>query len=183
MKIKTKLRLTAIGLTGIAMIVSLFLFYMTRRIDESLARGELARQIVKGTFELSLMTHDFLLHHSERAVKQWRLKHESLSNLISPGMFGEENEKVIIEKRILQNHKAAGILFDQVVADYTRRRANRQDRTTTCNEDPYDVEQCFSFETEERPGNSLCKAKSIHLYHQFRHPNGDTCCINVLPFE
>jgi PAS domain S-box-containing protein len=122
MKIKTKLRLTAIGLTGIAMIVSLFLFYMTRRIDESLARGELARQIVKGTFELSLMTHDFLLHHSERAVKQWRLKHESLSNLISPGMFGEENEKVIIEKRILQNHKAAGILFDQVVADYTRRR-------------------------------------------------------------
>ena len=48
MKIKTKLRLAAACLIVITILVSLFLFFMAEQVDESLRRGEVARQIVKG---------------------------------------------------------------------------------------------------------------------------------------
>ena len=106
MKIKTKLRLAAICLIVITIFVGLFLFFMAEQVDESLRRGEVARQIVKGASELNLITYDYLLHPGERPLKQWQLKHSSLSKLISNGGLGDDKEKVIIEKRISQNHEA-----------------------------------------------------------------------------
>ncbi len=129
MKIKTKLRLAAICLIAITIFVGLFLFFMAEQVDESLKRGEVARQIVKGASELNLISYDYLLYPGERPLKQWQLKHTSLSKLISNGGFGVDKEKVIIEKRISQNHEAIKALFDQIVADHEKRGNPRGSRT------------------------------------------------------
>src|SRR4030042_1597912 len=129
MKIKTKLRLAAICLIAITIVVSLFLFFMAEQVDESLRRGEVARQIVKGASELNLMTHDYLLYPGERPLEQWQLKHSSLSKLISDGGFGDDKEKILIEKRITQNHDAIKTLFNQIVTDHEKREIPRRSRT------------------------------------------------------
>ncbi len=129
MKIKTKLELAAICSIAITILVGLFLFFMTEQVEKSLRRGEVARQIVKGTSELTLISYDYLLYPGERPLKQWQLKHTSLSKLISNGGFGDDKERVIIEKRISQNHEAVKALFNQIVADYEKRGNPRRSRT------------------------------------------------------
>ena len=129
MKIKTKLRLAAVFLIAITIFVGLILFFMAEQVDESLRRGEVARQIVKGASELNLISYDYLLYPGERPLKQWQLRHDSLLKLTSNGGFGEDKEKVIIEKRISQNHEAIKALFSQIVADYEKRGNLRRSRT------------------------------------------------------
>jgi PAS domain S-box-containing protein len=102
---------------------------MAKQVDESLRRGEVARQIVKGASELNLITYDYLLYPGERPLKQWQLKHSSLSKLISYGEFGGDKEKVLIEKRISQNHEAIKALFNQIVTDYEKRGIPRRSKT------------------------------------------------------
>jgi len=102
---------------------------MAKGVDESLRRGEVARQIVKGASELNLITYDYLLYPGERPLKQWQLRHASLSKLISNGGSGDDKENVIIEKRISQNHEAIKALFNQIVADYEKRGNPRRSRT------------------------------------------------------
>ena len=115
MKIRTKLKWSSICIIFISILVGIVLLFMAKQVDESLRRGEAARQIVKGTFELNLITYDCLLYPGERPLKQWELKCDSLSKAILNSGFGQD------ERKLSEKHGEIKTLFNQIIAADERR--------------------------------------------------------------
>ena len=87
MKVKSKLQINTIISFSIIFLIILMILLIHQQEGKELSKGELASEIVKGTFELSILTNDLLLHNEERAQEQWELKYNSLNKLLTETEF------------------------------------------------------------------------------------------------
>ena len=117
MKIKTKLQIT----TGVSLIVALMigsiLFFSARQVNEAIKKDMAADEIIRGLFELNILTNEYLMHHEERAKTQWQLKHDSIKRLLEEVEVKSPAEVVLL-KRIRESHMDIKNIFSEMVSNY-----------------------------------------------------------------
>jgi PAS domain S-box-containing protein len=146
MKIRTKLQIAAIFSITVALAIGLILFFSARQVNEAIKKEMTADEIIRGLFELNILTNEYLIHHEERAKTQWQLKHDSLKKLLGEVEF-KSPEKVVLLKRMRENHEDIKNIFSQMVANYEGNR---------------NVEESISRELNEMlTGNLDAKSRSI----------------------
>jgi len=118
--IKKKLQLIVIVTGGVALLVfGLILAWTSRQVSEAIEQNKVMDKVVKGVFELNIITNDYMLRHQERAQAQWQLRYRSLAKLLTKVEAKDPEEEIL--GRVIQNHAEIQPLFSQVVANYDRR--------------------------------------------------------------
>jgi PAS domain S-box-containing protein len=117
MKIKTKLQIATILSLTVALVIGLILFFSARQVNEAIKKEKAADEIIRGLFELNILTNEYLIHHEERAKIQWQLKHDSIKRFLE-GVEVESPEKIVLLKRMRERHKDIKNIFSQMVSNY-----------------------------------------------------------------
>lgn len=110
MKIKSKLKITMlVSMLAVAFCLAMLAnTFMCVRQANSLEKQ--ADEIVRGVFELTMLTNDYLTHKSARAEQQWQIKHRQLTELIGqPKANG--TQQVRLFKTMFQEHEVIQTLF------------------------------------------------------------------------
>ena len=81
MKIRTRLQLGVAAMTVVVVTATVIIALTFRQIREADMEHEWAHSVVKGMFELNILTHDYVMHAGGRAQVQWLTKHASLTEL------------------------------------------------------------------------------------------------------
>ena len=97
MKLKTKFRIISVIVIGLALSVGFFVFFQTQELKKHIEENRAAGEIMKGVFELNLLTSDYLLHPGERNQEQWQLRHQSTEELLRPGVIKHLEHQVILD--------------------------------------------------------------------------------------
>ncbi len=118
MLIKSKLILALFISSGLVILGLVFLFYAYKQQDIISLSQSRANESLKGVFELSMSTTDYLLNPGERAQTQWYQRFESCSGDFEEiGIKKDEGQK--IKERIMQNHSDLKNSFDELVRVYS----------------------------------------------------------------
>jgi len=117
MKIKTKLKISALLPLALALAIGLVLFFTGKQIQDPINDRIITDQIVKGVFELNILTSDYLLHREGRARTQRQLKHGSLSELLRNASFRESDEKILAEQ-IAHGHEELKATFSRLITSH-----------------------------------------------------------------
>jgi two-component system cell cycle sensor histidine kinase/response regulator CckA len=117
MKIRTKLQIAAIFSITVALMIGLILFFSAQQVNEAIKKKMAADEIIRGMFELNILTNSYLLHHEERAKTQWQLKHDSLKRVLEE-VEVKSPENIVLLKRIREGHKNIKNIFSQMVSNY-----------------------------------------------------------------
>ena len=117
MKIKTKLQITTVVSLIVALVIGSILFFSARQVNEAIKKEMATDEIIRGLFELNILTNEYLMHHEERAKTQWQLKHDSIKRLLEEVEVKSPVEMVLL-KRIRESHMDIKNIFSQMVSNY-----------------------------------------------------------------
>ncbi len=117
MKIKTRLVISAAFIICMVIAIGLTISYMSQQVNEAYEKHSAVDEIVKGAFNLNILTGDYLTHQEERARTQWNLVHEYLTNHLARLELKNHAEQSFLD-RIRQNHEGTKDIFSQLVALY-----------------------------------------------------------------
>jgi signal transduction histidine kinase len=95
-------------------------------VSDATKQSKTINNVISGVFELHLLTNDYLLHHEERAVKQWHLRHASLAQLLTSVGTEDPKEQVLLDE-IMQSHAGLHPLFSRLVANYESRNLSEEE--------------------------------------------------------
>ncbi len=125
MKISTRLKLAGILSIGAVAMIALVLFSSSLQLKKALGRNEASVEFLKAISSIQYLTLEYTLRHDDRSLLQWRLRHTSLSSLLGEtDMFkGTEDEAIV--NGLAQSHDRLKSLFDQLVANQTDRKNDR----------------------------------------------------------
>ncbi len=123
MKIGTRLLIGNLLSIVIALLIGLILVWASGEVNKALERSRVVDGIAQGVLELDMLTSDYMLHHEERAQRQWGLRHDSLAELLNGIEYKRAEERRILEE-INKNHESIKRLFVQLVAAYEGRNAD-----------------------------------------------------------
>jgi len=127
MSIRKKLQFSIlVGGAMAVLVLGLVLAWTSRQVHEAVEQSRLIHDVVKGVFELNIVTNDYLLHHAERAQAQWQLKYGSLDQLLT-GIEARNPEEEEILGRVIQEHAQLQPLFSQLVTDYQSRELSGEE--------------------------------------------------------
>jgi len=127
MSIKIKLWLSILVAGGIAVLAfSLILTWTSRQVGEAIEQSKAMDEVVKGVFELNIITNDYLLYHGDRAQTQWGLRYASLAQLLAEARFKGPEEEAMLEQ-ITQIHADIQPLFSQLLTNYERRDLSEEE--------------------------------------------------------
>lgn len=120
-------KLYANAVLPLVLVVSIgAVLYMTgRQVVQATAQERVAADLVKGVFELTTVADEYLLNHSERAQRQWNMKHQSLGELLSELRPSEQAEQAILA-RVRNEHQGIRTTFVELAANYDRGVRNQQ---------------------------------------------------------
>jgi PAS domain S-box-containing protein len=115
MKIKIKLKISMF-ISIIAVVFCIGLLTDTFiRIREANFLETRAGEIVKGVFELTTLTNDYLIHKSTRAEQQWQIKHRQLTELIRQSK-ANGIDQLQLSETMFQYHESLQTLFVKLLA-------------------------------------------------------------------
>ena len=97
MKIKTKLKISTILTTLIAIAIGVILLSTIQQLEDISEQEILAGEILSGVFELNILTNDYLTYQSERSKVQWQLKYDSIAELLGDEEFGTGEKQIILK--------------------------------------------------------------------------------------
>ena len=117
MKIKTKLQITTVVSLIVALVIGSILFFSARQVNEAIKKEMATDEIIRGLFELNILTNEYLMHHEERAKTQWQLKHDSIKRLLEE-VEVKSPAKMVLLKRIRESHMNIKNIFSQMVSNY-----------------------------------------------------------------
>ncbi len=112
MKIKTQF-IGVVVISAVLVLGSSWVSYIfTQRVNEAMQKNVLADSILKGVFEINVVTNDYIISRSERANSQWQIRHQSLTNivLLADTLFLDEDGRALIN-HIRQNQIRSRVLF------------------------------------------------------------------------
>jgi two-component system sensor histidine kinase/response regulator len=117
MKIRTQLAIGALLLAIAAVGYVWFLLSTMEQVGGEVEKNRSTAKIVKGVFELNILTNEYLLRANERVRRQWEKRHASLTNVLVGTEKSLENQRAAtIVKRIRQGQATLRNLFLQLVA-------------------------------------------------------------------
>ena len=117
MKIKTKLQITTVVSLIVALVIGSILFFSARQVNEAIKKEMATDEIIRGLFELNILTNEYLMHHEERAKTQWQLKHDSIKRRLEE-VEVKSPEKMVLLKRIRESHMDIKNIFSEMVSNY-----------------------------------------------------------------
>jgi len=126
MKIKTRVTISTVFSIVIVIMVAIVIGLLFQQLKQASEKEKMTHTIVQGVFELNILTHDYLLYHEKRSKRQWKSKHDSLTNLLSEIHFHMQNHKSILNK-ICVNHNELKSIFSQLYENYESRTSYRED--------------------------------------------------------
>jgi len=110
MKLKTKFGIISVIVVGLALSVGVFVFIQVQELEKQIEENRAAGEIMKGVFEVNLLTSDYLLHPGVRNQEQWQARHQSIEELLKPGIFVHLEEQVILDD-LIKDHEAIETTF------------------------------------------------------------------------
>nr|CRH05249.1 Putative histidine kinase with HAMP domain, HisKA domain, HATPase domain and response regulator receiver domain [Candidatus Magnetococcus massalia] len=115
MRIRTLLVIGSIIVALTLSVAGLFFVTLKEMQSRTLLTNQISSQINTYAFELSLLTTDYLLHHTERAVEQWWKVHRELGSQLRKRaqQVGTPQYKPV--DPMIEHHKLLGQLFDALV--------------------------------------------------------------------
>ena len=117
MKIRTRLLIVTIFSISTALIVGLILLLASRQVNGALNRNRIVDEVVKGVFELNILTNHYLLGREERAQIQWGIRHDSLTELLlGTELRNPEDEETLT--RMMQNQESMKDIFSNLVTNF-----------------------------------------------------------------
>jgi PAS domain S-box-containing protein len=117
MRIKTKLQIATVLSLTVVLVIGSILFFSAQQVNKAIKKNKAADEIIKGLFELNILTNYYLIYHEERAKTQWKLKHNSLRKLLKQEEF-KGLEEMIYLKRMRKSHEDMKTTFSQMVSNY-----------------------------------------------------------------
>ena len=146
MKIKTKLQIVTVLSLTVALVIGAILFFSAHQVNDAIKKDRAADEIIRGLFELNILTNEYLMQHEERAKTQWQVKHDSIKRFLEE-VEVKSPEKIVLLKRMRENHESIKTTFFQMVSNYEGYR---------------DVEEGISQELNEMlVGNLDVKSRSM----------------------
>jgi len=131
MEIKKRYQIIVTFFILIAILFASSIYYTVQQMDEAMERNRIANEIVKDVFELTTLSHDYMMYHEERPKTQWLLKNESLGKLLKQASeeFKDSEEKAILED-INQIHESLEAVFSQLVNNYEKMNLMGEENAT-----------------------------------------------------
>ena len=119
MKITIRLHISTLFSLVTVFVAGAVLLLMFGQMSKVSEEGAKAGSMVRGLFELNILTNEYLLYHEKRALTQWRSKHDSLTKLLSASGFRipEKHFGLSNINEHLENMKP---LFSQLLSNYER---------------------------------------------------------------
>jgi len=115
MTIKAKFQITTIVVTGLALIVAVFVLSANQRLREIIETEHRAEEIVKGVFELNSLASDYSLSRNQRSRDQWWLRHDSTARLLMEAEASEGSREQEIINSLREDHKSIAATFSQLL--------------------------------------------------------------------
>ena len=125
MKIKTKTKIYAILTIIIVLIISYILVTTSLKVIKANEDNKLIYTIAKDISDLNVLTYEYLLNHEERPKTQWKLKYNSLSELLKSQEFEKPKEQAIFND-ILRSFKDIDPIFSQLIANYESQNESKE---------------------------------------------------------
>ncbi len=116
MTIKAKFQITIIIVVGVISIVGIFILSINQRLSEIIETEHRAEEIVKGVFELNILTSNYSLFHNQRSSDQWWSRYNSTERLLIEAEASEGSRKQEIIDSLRKDHKSIAAIFLQLVA-------------------------------------------------------------------
>jgi len=115
MTIKAKFQITTIIVAGLVSVVGVFIFFTNQRLSEAIETESTADKIVKGVFELNILTNDYLLFRNQRSSDQWWSRYDSTARLLIEVKASEGSKEQEIMDSLRKDHKSIATTFSQLV--------------------------------------------------------------------
>jgi len=100
MKLRSINRISIFIWTLVISVGIIYLLNVNKQRDNAISQYEIAVEISSSTFDLSVLTSDYLLNHSPRTIQQWNIKHQHLKHLIASNNIEESLTFDIYLKRL-----------------------------------------------------------------------------------
>lgn len=97
--------------------LSLILSWSSHQVRDAIELGSIVDQVLRGVFELNMLTSDYLLHHEDRAKEQWGLRYASLTELLTKVEVNDSAGQVLLDE-IVQTLSEIEPLFSDLVATH-----------------------------------------------------------------
>lgn len=108
-----------------AVLIGVTLVVTFRTVAKSREMSRLSDDIIRGMFDLSIVSHEYVAEGEKRAEVQWRRKHESLTQLARDARGQTEEEQGILA-RVRRRLESIGALFGQLVLSREEEQSGRR---------------------------------------------------------
>ena len=125
MKIATRIHISTLLSISIACVVGLIFLFAARQVSEEIENNRLIAEVVRGIFELNVITNDCLKYHGKRAEVQWQSKHDSLGKLLREIEVKNREEKLILES-LREDHEKLKTWYFRLVATLEMDRSHKE---------------------------------------------------------
>jgi PAS domain S-box-containing protein len=115
MRIKTQLIMSMVVLGIVFVIISASVISTNQQIDRMNRQEDLANNIVRGSYELSHLSNDYLLNQENRQLTQWKSKFSSFSDNLAQLNPSTPEQQTLVDN-IRTNQRRLNDVFSQVVS-------------------------------------------------------------------
>jgi len=124
LNISARLKIAGVSSAAVVVVMVAFLLRTTQQVEHELAGNQAASNILNAATALRYLTLEYVLHHEERALSQWRLRYASLSQLLASRteLTSTEEQEIVGEMRAV--HESVDVLFNQLVTAHQERAAD-----------------------------------------------------------
>jgi len=123
MKIETNLNILTLTSVTLIILMGLVMLLAFDQINREFAHYNDINKIAKDMSELSIVTHEYFMHHEKRMLQQWLLKYDSVAGILERIEKKEIHpEHLPILKSIISDYKILGDLFSQLQANLAKRK-------------------------------------------------------------
>lgn len=100
----------------LAVISSLAVFYSFRHMEQKLNESRDIQDVVRGIFDLNILTDEYLLYHEKRPLNQWNQKYSDLANLIDIGSREPSHRAYLVS--LEDDYRGLKDLFSRLISVY-----------------------------------------------------------------
>lgn len=126
MRISTHIRLSVVFAVLIATAAGITLLVGLQSMNEAIDRGRAVTDALNDTFELSMLTTDYLINHEPRANQQWHTKQHDL-RLVVEGVEAADDEDRVVLAQMLDDLGQAHAVFSDIAEAHEQRLAGEID--------------------------------------------------------
>jgi signal transduction histidine kinase len=114
MTIATRLKINALVSIGMILLISLLFGLAFQMQNKAHDRAMVAQDLMKGAFELNILSDRYLRYPEQRPREQWLILHDSLARAVR-SISGFSGVPKILDQRMAENLNDMKVLFDRLV--------------------------------------------------------------------